>query len=42
MTNYTDFCYGAMLPPNELRIDVAARAYAEARFNVPPHQSELN
>ena len=25
-----------------LRIDVAARANAEARFNAPPHQSELN
>jgi hypothetical protein len=28
--------------PNELRIDVAVRANAEARFNAPPHQSELN
>jgi hypothetical protein len=28
--------------PNELRIDVAERANAEARFNAPPHQSELN
>jgi hypothetical protein len=25
-----------------LRIDVAVRANAEARFNAPPHQSELN
>jgi hypothetical protein len=30
------------LPPNDLRIDVAERANAEAQFNVPPHQSELN
>jgi hypothetical protein len=29
-------------PPNELRIDVAARANAEAQINLPPHQSELN
>jgi hypothetical protein len=28
--------------PNELRIDVAVRANAEARLNAPPHQSELN
>jgi len=28
--------------PNDLRIDVAERTYAEARFNAPPHQSELN
>jgi len=28
--------------PNELRIDVAERANAEAKFNAPPHQSELN
>jgi hypothetical protein len=28
--------------PNELRIDVADGASAEAQFNVPPHQSELN
>lgn len=27
---------------NELRIDVAVRADAEAQFNAPPHQSELN
>jgi hypothetical protein len=27
---------------NELRIDMAARTNAEARFNAPPHQSELN
>jgi hypothetical protein len=27
---------------DELRIDVAARTNAEARFNAPPHQSELN
>jgi len=30
------------LAPNELRIDVAERANAEAKFNAPPHQSELN
>jgi len=30
------------MPPNELRIDVAVRANAEAQFNAPPHQSELN
>jgi len=28
--------------PNDLRIDVAAGANGEARFNLPPHQSELN
>jgi len=27
--------------PNELRIDLAERANAEAQFNAPPHQSEL-
>ena len=27
---------------NELRIDVAVRVHAEAQFNAPPHQSELN
>jgi hypothetical protein len=25
-----------------LRIDVVARANAEAQFNTPPHQTELN
>jgi hypothetical protein len=29
-------------PPNELRIDVEASTNAEAQFNAPPHQSELN
>jgi len=28
--------------PNELKIDVAASANAEAQFNALPHQSELN
>jgi len=32
----------ATQPPNELWIDVAARANAEARFSTLPHQSELN
>jgi len=31
-----------MVPPNELRFDVAIRANAEARFNAPPHQTKLN
>jgi hypothetical protein len=29
-------------PHNVLKIDMAARANAEARFNAPSHQSELN
>jgi hypothetical protein len=33
------FSYLQIKPPNELRIDVAARANAEAQFNAPPHQS---
>jgi hypothetical protein len=28
--------------PNELMIDVATSIDAEAQFNLPPHQSELN
>jgi len=30
------------IAPNDLRIDVAERANAEAQFKAPPHQSELN
>jgi hypothetical protein len=40
MSFISAYLYG--LPPNDLRLDVAARANAEARFNAPPHQSELN
>ena len=31
-----------VMQPNDLRIDVAERANAEAQFKAPPHQSELN